>query len=177
MATLRSSAKTSRLATALHQLRAGASARTLPPIVQSLSVRSEGVKGNAAARKWAKTVLPALSFANPGVKVELEKNPVGDKAKEQGDEPWTQPPGVTVTFNDSSLPHTFFPLSSTQRSDKLVSRFWSVFGEERTLRAFAEGQEVEQPAPAVEEPAAAEGQQQEPEAATAAGAGGATVAA
>ncbi|GAA5906996.1 hypothetical protein JCM6882_000024 [Rhodosporidiobolus microsporus] len=155
MATLRSSAKTSRLASALHQLRAGPSARPLPPIVSSLSVRSEGVKGNAGARKWAKAVLPGVAFSNPAVKIQLEK-----VEKAEGDESWSQTPGVTVSFNDPSLSPVFFPLSQ-QRSDKLISKFWATFGEERTLRAFAEGKEVEQPELAVAE------QQQEPEAAAA----------
>lgn len=81
---------------------------------------------------------------------------------------WTQPPGLTVTFSafhnhssrlsraislftgesrltvyctraaDPSLPPAFFPLPP-QKSDRLVSTFWSTFGQEETVRAWATG--------------------------------------
>jgi hypothetical protein len=75
--------------------------------------------------------------------------------------------------DDSSLPTSFFPLPPV-KSDKLVSKFWATFGEESSLRAFAEGKEVaEVLATPVEK---VEGQQQEPEAAgTAEAMEGATV--
>ncbi|GAA5852919.1 hypothetical protein JCM8547_004735 [Rhodosporidiobolus lusitaniae] len=167
MAALRSSAKTAKLANALTHLRTGPSARQLPSLVSGLSVVCEGVKGNAGARKFAQTVLPSLSYANPTVPIKVEK-------PTKADEPWTQEPGVAVTFNDHSLSPAFFPLNQ-QKHDKLVTKFWSVFGEERTLRAFAEGKEVESSsAPAATEGAAE--QQQEP-AAAAEGAAEPTVAA
>ncbi|GAA5979041.1 hypothetical protein JCM11641_004952 [Rhodosporidiobolus odoratus] len=170
MTALRSSSKTARLASALHQLRAGPSSRPLPAIVDKLEVRYEGVKGNAAARHWAKQVLPGLRFANPTVevasvpapKVVVKESESGDAA--EGGEAWNLPAGVTVTFNDPSLPQTtFFPLRSPQKSDKLVSKFWATFGQEATLRAFAaEGKEPVEDSVAVADAAA---EQQEPAAA------------
>ncbi|BGP17054.1 hypothetical protein JCM10213_000308 [Rhodosporidiobolus nylandii] len=157
MASLRSSAKTAKLASALHLLRAGPNARALPPIVQSLTVRQEGVKGNGAARHWAKLVLPAIRFSNPAVQLSVEDV---KKAEAEGEEPWTQTPGVTVAFNDPSLQPAFFPLTQ-QEAEKLVTKFWATFGEEATLRAFAEGKTVE---PVQVE---AQAEQQEPAAASA----------
>ncbi|GAA6034557.1 hypothetical protein JCM8097_005392 [Rhodosporidiobolus ruineniae] len=157
MASLRSSAKTSRLASALNQFRTGPNARQLPALVSSLSVRSEGIKGNAGARHWAKTVLPALHFANPSVKVTVEqptKKPSSESSSSSSSsDAWSQPPGITVTFTDPALQPAFFPLPA-QRSDKLVQRFWATFGQEKTLRQFAEGQEVEVPVEQVAEEAA-----------------------
>ncbi|GAA5867010.1 hypothetical protein JCM1840_005939 [Sporobolomyces johnsonii] len=131
--------KTARLAATLNNLQAGPSARRLSPLVSSLSVRYEGLKGNAGARHWAKETLPGLRFANPDVKVVIEK---GKAPAAEGDEPWTAPPGVTISFHDSSLPPAFFPLPH-QRSDKLVAKWWGTVGDEAKLRALATGQPVD----------------------------------
>ncbi|GAA6023397.1 hypothetical protein JCM10207_002533 [Rhodosporidiobolus poonsookiae] len=146
MASLRSSRKTAQLANALHSLRAGPSARPLPALVAGLSLRSEGVKGNAGARHWAKIVLPALHHANPQLSISLEKVQTAEAA---GAEPWSQSPGLTVTFNDPSLAPAFFPLPA-QKSDNLAKRFWATFGSEAAVRAFAEGKVIE-PTPEVEQ--------------------------
>ncbi|GAA5952388.1 hypothetical protein JCM21900_003800 [Sporobolomyces salmonicolor] len=135
----RGTRKTARLASALHNLRAGPSARRLPPLVSSLSVRYDGLKGSAGARHWAKATLPGLTFANPDVKVVVEK---GKAPAAEGDEPWTATPGVTISFHDPSLPPAFFPLPQ-QRSDKLVAKWWGTVGDEAKLRALAAGEAVE----------------------------------
>lgn len=50
MSGLRQARKTTQLATHLQQITAGPSARRLPAVVEGLTIRSEGVKGNAGAR-------------------------------------------------------------------------------------------------------------------------------
>lgn len=50
MSGLRQARKTTQLASQLQQIVAGPSSRQLPSIVEGLTIRSEGVKGNAGAR-------------------------------------------------------------------------------------------------------------------------------
>ncbi|GAA5886432.1 hypothetical protein JCM3774_004037 [Rhodotorula dairenensis] len=163
MSGLRQARKTTQLATRLQQILAGPSARPLPRLVEGLTIRSEGVKGNAGARHFVKEAIPAVRFANPSVRISFEQVPTAPKRRkyragesgqkagegaaapspESADEAataelWKQPPGMTVTFTDSSLPPTFFPLPP-QRSDRLVSAFWQTFGAEDSLRAWASG--------------------------------------
>ncbi|POY71027.1 hypothetical protein BMF94_5953 [Rhodotorula taiwanensis] len=161
MSGLRQARKTTQLASQLQQIVAGPSSRQLPSIVEGLTIRSEGVKGNAGARHFVKSTIPAVRFANPSLRISFEQVPVVTKKKRrtppspaevegsaQATEPtaevatseaaWTQPPGLTVTFTDPSLPPAFFPLPP-QKSDRLVSTFWSTFGQEETVRAWATG--------------------------------------
>merc|ERR1712080_246193 len=134
----------------------GKHARRLPAVVEGLTIRSEGVKGNAGARHFVKSAIPAVRFANPSLRISFEQVPTvkrrkhagagGQKAAEaapvaEEDDAaavWKQPPGLTVTFTDPSLPPAFFPLPP-QRSERLVSAFWQTFGSEDSLRAWASG--------------------------------------
>ncbi|TKA58574.1 hypothetical protein B0A53_00315 [Rhodotorula sp. CCFEE 5036] len=157
MAGLRQARKTTQLATQLQQITAGPSARRLPAVVEGLTIRSEGVKGNAGARHFVKSAIPAVRFANPSLRISFEQVPTVKRRKHAGagaaqkaaeaapvseeDEAaavWKQPPGLTVTFTDPSLPPAFFPLPP-QRSERLVSAFWQTFGSEDSLRAWASG--------------------------------------
>ncbi|GAA5988239.1 hypothetical protein JCM10908_002126 [Rhodotorula pacifica] len=160
MSGLRQARKTTQLATQLQQILAGPSARPLPAVVEGLTIRSEGIKGNAGARHFVKTAIPGLRFANPSLRISFEQVPIQRRRKhaptseaqeaataseaasgaEANDAAalWKQPPGLTVTFTDANLPPAFFPLPP-QKSDRLVSAFWQTFGNEDSVRAWASG--------------------------------------
>ncbi|KAJ8293382.1 Protein CASP [Rhodotorula toruloides] len=164
---------------ALENLRTGPSARPLPKIVDMLSVRANHVKHNAGARHWVKQALPSLRYANPDVRFAMEDIPKVTQKEEaemapDAPRPWKQEPGLTVTFHENTgLKPVFYPLPS-QRADKLIARFWTTFGSEEALRAFAQGKasvsDTQKIQGARVQPEDVKAEQQEPAADVAAGA-------
>ncbi|GAA5851609.1 hypothetical protein JCM5353_006121 [Sporobolomyces roseus] len=142
---LRSSRKTAQLATQLRNLQQGANTRPLPSLIKHLSLRYEGLKGNAGARHFAKEVLPGIRFANPQVEIAVEpsKSSKGKGKEDATPTPssWQETPGITISFTDSSLQPAFFPLPQ-QRSDKLVGQFWATVSDEEKLRSMSAGQPI-----------------------------------